>query len=220
MAPRERHVIGGGIVLVMAVASVLAYPRVPHVMVTHWGPGGPDGTMERTVALVGLPALAAGIALLFEALPRIDPLGEHLRDLGRYYDAMVAVTVGLLAYVHGIVILWNVGYQVDVLQAIVPAVALVYYVAGVVMERVDKNWFVGVRTPWTLTSDEVWERTHEQAAPLFKVSALLTLGAVILPAFALYFVVGPVLLASLYLVAYSYVVYRRIGTPGDETETV
>lgn len=216
MNVRERHVIGGGIVLAMAIVGILAYPRVPDQMVTHWGEAGPDGSTSKTVALVGLPALAAGMVLLFELLPRIDPLGHHLRDLGRYYDVLVVVVTGLVGYVHVLVVVWNVGYEFDVLQAIVPAVGAVLYVVGVIMERVEKNWFVGVRTPWTLTSDEVWERTHERAAPMFKVAALLTVGAVVLPEYALYFLVGPVAITATYLTVYSYFAYRNLGPDADE----
>lgn len=213
---RERHVIGGGIVLAMAAVSVFAYPRVPEQMVTHWGQGGPDGTMGRTLALVGLPALAAGMVVLFEILPRIDPLGEHLEDLGRYYDVLVAVTAGIVGYVHVLVVVWNLGYEFDVTQAIVPAVAIAYYLVGVIMERVDKNWFVGIRTPWTLTSDEVWNRTHDRAGPLFKVSALITVGALFLPEYTMYFLVGPVAISALYLTVYSYLAYRNLGPSADE----
>ena len=216
MTLRERHVIGGGIVLIMALVSVLAFPRVPAEMVTHWSQGGPDGTMGRTLALVGLPALAAGLLLFFELLPRIDPLGQHLTELGRYYDALVAVGVGIVGYAHVLVVVWNLGYTFDIMQAIVPAVAVAYYVAGVVMERVDKNWFVGVRTPWTLTSEEVWNRTHELGAPLFKVSAVLTLGAILLPEFAMFFLVGPVAVSALFLTVYSYLAYRNLGADAKE----
>ena len=216
MNVRERHLIGGGIVLLMSVVGVLAYPRLPEQMVTHWGQGGPDGTMSRTAALVVLPALALGVLALFEVLPRLDPLGDHLRDLGRSYDALVVVVVGLVGYVHVLVVAWNLGYEFDVLQAIVPAVAVTYYVAGVVMGRVDKNWFVGVRTPWTMSSEEVWNRTHEYAAPLFKLSSLATLGAVLLPEYAIYFLVGPLASTVLFLTAYSYLAYRNLEPDADK----
>lgn len=210
MTETERRLTVGILVLLMGALGVWAFPRVPDVMVTHWGPGGPDGTMDRTVALVGLPVLAAGLFLVFEALPRIDPLGENLRALGPYYDALAVGTVGLVGYVHLLVVVWNLGYEFDVLHAIVPAVALLFYLVGVVLDRVEQNWFVGVRTPWTLSSDAVWERTHEYAAPLFKLSGLLAFLAVLVPEYAAYVLVGPVVLSAIFLTAYSYVAYRRL----------
>lgn len=216
MSRTERRVIGGIVVMLMGAISVWAFSRVPEVMVTHWGPAGPDGTMDRTVALVGLPVLAAGLFGLFELLPRIDPLGENLRELGRYYDVLVVGVVGLVGYVHLLVVLWNVGYEFDVLQAIAPAVALLFYVIGVILERVEKNWFLGVRTPWTLSSEAVWDRTHEYAAPLFKLSGLLALLAVLVPEYAEYLLVGPVVLSAIILSAYSYLLYDRLEGDADD----
>ena len=220
MTLSERHYVGGGIVLLTAVASALAYPDLPAEMVTHWGTEGPNDTMDRAVALTFLPALAAGIFLLFEVLPRLDPLGEHITDLGRYYDLLVVVVVGLLGYVHGLVILWNLGYDFAMVQAITPAVAVVYYVVGGVLERVEKNWFVGIRTPWTLSSDEVWEKTHERGAPLFKLAALVALAAVLVPEYAVYLLVVPVAMAALYLTVYSYVAYSRLESGSEDRPSV
>lgn len=218
MTLRERHVAGGGIVLLTAVASALAYPEMPAEMVTRWSGGGPTGTMDRTVALVGLPALAAALFVLFEALPRIDPLGERVADLGRYYDLLVVVVLGFLAYVHGLVIVWNLGWDFQMVQAVAPALAALYYVLGVVLERVEKNWFVGIRTPWTLSSETVWKRTHERGAPLFKLAGLVALGGVVLPEYGVVFFAGPVAAAALYLTVYSYREYSRLG-PEAEDET-
>jgi len=210
MTLRTRHLVGGGIVLLTALASALAYPEMPAEMVTHWGTDGPDGSMDRTVALAVFPALALAMLAMFELLPRIDPLGEAITDLEGYYDLLVVTVVGLLAYVHGVVIAWNLGWEFEIVQALAPAVAVVYFVAGVVIGRVDKNWFVGIRTPWTLSSERVWERTHERGAPLFKLSGLAALGAVALPEYGVYFLVGPVAVSALYLTVYSYLTYRRL----------
>jgi len=215
MSLRTRHLVGGGIVLLTAVASALAYPEMPAEMVTHWGTDGPNGSMDRAVALAGLPAVALAMLALFELLPRIDPLGESITDLGEYYDLLVVTVVGLLGYVHGVVIAWNLGYEFAVMQATAPAVAVVYFVAGVVVGRVEKNWFVGIRTPWTLSSERVWKRTHERGAPLFKLSGVVALGAVALPEYAMGFLVGPVAASALYLTVYSYLAYRRLGPDED-----
>jgi len=213
---RERQIVGPGLVVGMLVLSVAFYSRLPVTMVIHWGPGGPDGTASRLVALGVLPLLAGALILLFEVLPRIDPLGHHLRDLGRYYDVLVVVIVGLLAYVHGLVILWNLGTEFDVLQAIVPAVAILLYVVGEILEHVDKNWFVGIRTPWTLSSERVWEETHASAGPLFKLAAALALPAILFPEYGVVFLAGPVLAISAYLTVYSYLAYRRLESAPDD----
>lgn len=88
-------------------------------------------------------------------------------------------------------------------------------------ERAEQNWFVGIRTPWTLSSEAVWRRTHDRAGPLFKFAGLLALGALAVPSLAVAFVVVPVVAVSLYAIVYSYVVYRGLDdSPGAaERET-
>jgi uncharacterized membrane protein len=77
------------------------------------------------------------------------------------------------------------------------------------MEKAKKNWFVGIRTPWTLSSENVWEKTHKIGAKLFKAAGITALLGVLAPAYSFFFILGPILAASLYLVLYSYLEYRK-----------
>ena len=90
-----------------------------------------------------------------------------------------------------------------------PAIAVVYVAAGFVFERAERNWFVGVRTPWTLSDDAVWDATHARAGRLLKPAGLLALGAVALPEYGVYFLAGPVAAVALYATVFSYVEYNR-----------
>jgi uncharacterized membrane protein len=210
--PSRRDVAGGGIVLLTALASALAAPEVPAEVAIHFDAGGdPDGYADRSVALASVPLLAAGLVALFAALPRIDPLGENVAEFQGAYDAFAVGTVVFLAYVHGAILAFNLGVEFDLLAALAPAMAALYYAVGVLLERAERNWFVGLRTPWTLADEAVWERTHEHVAPLFKVAGVVALGALVLPEFTLVLLVAPVVLASLGGAVYSYVCYRRLN---------
>ncbi|MFB6073429.1 MAG: SdpI family protein [Haloarculaceae archaeon] len=215
MARRERLAVGIAVVAVTAVASIATAPDLPARLVTHWGARGQaNGTLSKPLALAFGPALAIGLVLLFEALPLIDPLGENIAALESYYDLLASVVVGLIGYVHLLLLAVNLGYGIGVGQALSPALAVVYYVAGVVMTEVDRNWFLGIRTPWTLSDDAVWDHTQERGGQLFKVAGLLALGGVVFPEYLLYFAVGPAVLVSLYATAFSYFDYRRRHADG------
>lgn len=208
----RRDLAGGGIVVLTALASVLAAPELPAEMAIHFDAAGdPDGYVDRSVALVAAPLLAAGLVATFAALPRIDPLGENVAEFQGAYDALAVVTVAFVGYVHATVLAFNLGVGFDLLAALAPAMAALYYAVGVLLERAERNWFVGLRTPWTLADEAVWERTHEHVAPLFKLAGVVALGALVLPEFALVLLVAPVLLASLGGAVYSYVCYRRLN---------
>lgn len=207
----RRDIAGGGIVLLTAVASALAAPELPAEMAIHFDASGdPDGYVDRPLALASMPLLATGLVALFAAIPRVDPLGENIAEFRGAYDALAVGTIALLAYVHGLVLAYNLGTEFDVTVAVAPAVAAVYYLAGHLLSRAERNWFVGLRTPWTLSDERVWTRTHERVAPLFKLAGVVALVGVVVPSLAIYLLVGPVAVAALAGTVYSYVCYRRL----------
>lgn len=216
---RSRRLFTGvGLVAVTAVASLLAAPELPAQLTAHWNAAGtPDGTLPATAILVGGPALVASMVVLFELIPRIDPLGENIRIARTAYDAFALLTAGVVAYLHLLILVWNLGYTVEIYQAIAPAIAVLYIGSGYLMERVDPNWSVGVRTPWTLSSKEVWDQTHQRTAPLLKLVGVLALGGLVAPPLiaAALFVV-PVLLVAAFSIGYSYIIYHRIEGPTPE----
>ncbi len=212
VSENRRTLAGLTIVAVATLASALAAPELPEQVTTHWNAAGePDDTMGKSTVLVGGPALVLGVVALFEAIPRIDPLGENVREFQTAYDALAVLTAGFLAYTYGFVLAWNLGYEFDVLQALAPAMAVLYVAVGYLLERAERNWFVGIRTPWTLSSDAVWRHTHDHVAPLFKLAGVLALGALAVPDYAIYFLVGPAVAVAVYATVYSYVDYRRVG---------
>lgn len=211
MEKRTFRIVGIAAVLVSAAVGSYYYPQLPARMATHWNASGEvDGTMSTLPGVFLFTFLVAGIAVLFDVLPRIDPRRRDVAGFDDTYWTFAAFMLGFLLYVQALVILWNLDVRFDLTRALIPALAVLYYAIGVLVERAKPNWFVGIRTPWTLSDDRVWQRTHERTATLFKLCGLLALVGLAVPAeYAVYFVVGPVLLVSAYAVAYSYLEFRR-----------
>ncbi|WP_158057237.1 SdpI family protein [Halorussus halophilus] len=211
MSPRRSSTVGLVLVAASAIASILAYPELPARMATHWnGAGEPDGYMAKNVALALFPALSLGMLALLTNLPRLDPLRENVAQFREQYDQFVVLLVAFLVYVHLLVLAWNVGYRFEMLQGLAPALGALFYFVGTLLEHAEQNWFIGIRTPWTLTNEEVWNHTHERAAPLFKLAGVLAVLGVFVPSYAFLLVIGPVVAISLYTTVYSYVEYRRV----------
>ena len=105
---------------------------------------------------------------------------------------------------------YNLGFEFGMLQATAPAIAGLYLLLALLLRRAEQNWFVGIRTPWTLSDERVWDRTHERTAPLFAVAALCALAAAVVPEYALVLLVGPVTAIALASTVYSFVLYRRL----------
>jgi len=114
----------------------------------------------------------AGILGLFAVIPRIDPLRENIAEFRSYYDWFVVIFTIYMFVVHAGVVAFNLGYEFDFTYLILVAAAGLFYYSGVVLTHAKQNWFVGIRTPWTLSSEEVWARTHALGGRLFKLTAI------------------------------------------------
>lgn len=210
MVPTRRTLLGAAILAVAAVGTVLVYPDLPAEMAIHFDAGGePDSYLARPFAAALLPALGFGMLGLFAVIPRLDPLGENFAAFERYYDLVVVVTVAILAYVHALVLGYNLGYRFEIERLLAPVLAVAGVTFGYVVENAKQNWFVGIRTPWTLSDEEVWAETHERSGVLFKLAGLIALLAVPFPEYFVYLAIAPLALAALVPTVYSYVLYRR-----------
>lgn len=214
----QRFGVAGAVVVTSAAVGVATAPALPAEVATHWNAAGqPDGTLPRAAALGLLPGLSAVLLGLLYVLPRVDPLGENVAAFRAAYDWFAVALAGTLSVVHVGVVAYNLGYRFPFVSLVLVAVAGLLYAAGVVLDRAEQNWFVGVRTPWTLASEEVWDRTHGVAAPLFKLTALSTLLGAAFPRYGVVLLLGPVLATGLGTVAYSYWLYHRLEGEGTSS---
>ncbi|MFB6121338.1 MAG: SdpI family protein [Halobacteriaceae archaeon] len=208
---RHRFGLAVALVLVGAVASALAAPDLPERVATHWNAAGePDDYAAKWVALVGMPALATGLLAMLAVVPRIDPLGENIADFRSTYDWFAVALTAFLTALHLGVLAYNLGYEFDFLRLVAVGVAALYYFVGRVIDRAKRNWFVGVRTPWTLSNDEVWDRTHALAARLFRVAAVVALLGAAVGEFVVYFLAVPAAAIAVVATGYSYYAYRQV----------
>lgn len=214
----ERHGFATalGLLAIGVAASVAVYAQLPDQMATHWNAAGePNGYMEKQFGAFLAPAVALGLLGVFALVPRIDPLGENVEAFREQYNRFVVVMTGFLVVVHLVVLAPNLGYDLPVTLTVAPAIGGLFYFVGVLLEHAERNWFVGVRTPWTLSSDEVWDRTHALAAPLFKLSGVVAALGVFAGEYAVYLLVGPAVVTALVATGYSFYVYRRLDAEPD-----
>lgn len=200
-------------ILAATVASIVIYPRLPEMAASHWNAAGQvDGTMPRFWAAFLMPLISIGLLLLLLAIPAIDPLRANIAQFRSYYNAFIALIIVFLLFIHAVTLGWNLGYdQFNIGNAIVPAVGLIFLFAGVMMAKAKRNFFIGIRTPWTLSNDTVWEETHKLGSKMFIGAGIIT----ILSAFfgeAGFWIMLPVILLTAFVpIVYSYILWRRIS---------
>lgn len=185
---------------------------LPERMASHWNIDGEvDGYMDKGLGLFFLPALGALLLAVFLIIPKIDPLGRNIKEFMRYYQGMIIVMLGFISYLNFTILAWNLGSRFSMMQALSPAFGGLFYYLGILISNAKRNWSIGIRTPWTLSSESVWEKTHKIGGKLFKASGAIALLGIVFPEQAIWLVVAPVLAVSAYLFVYSYLEYRKSG---------
>ena len=202
----------GIVIAAVALAmSVWAYPRLPPTMATHWSLSGtPDGFSSRLVAVSILPVGLVFVTVLFNVLPKVDPRREnYARFLNSYWLIANAVIVFLLL-AHALVIASGLGFDVKIDRLMPFGVGLLLVFLGNYLTRVEPNWFIGIRTPWTLSSDTVWRRTNRTGGWLMVIGGLvLAAGAFVRrPAFLVLFV-ATIIIVAVFPIVQSYILWKR-----------
>lgn len=179
-------------------------------MASHWDfRGEVDDYLSRFWGLFLMPLLSLGLFLLFLFIPRMDPLKENVEKFRKYFDNFIVLVILFLFYLYLLTIFWNLGKRFSLIQFLAPALAVLFYYAGVLVTNAKMNWFIGIRTPWTLSSERVWEKTHKIGGKLFKVVGIISLLGIIFPRQAIFFILFPVIFVAFYSFVYSYLEYKK-----------
>jgi uncharacterized membrane protein len=207
---RKSEIIILAIILLSFIIGIAVYPYVPAKLASHWNSQGlVDGYMPRSWAIFIMPILSIVIFLLFVLIPKIDPLKANIEKFRKYYDIFIVMIALFLLYIYLLTIFWNLGIRFDMIRLMMPALGLLFFYAGVLISNSKRNWSIGIRTPWTLSSEKVWTKTHQVGGKLFKIAGLITFLGVIFPQHAIWLVLLPIILAASYSVIYSYNEYKK-----------
>jgi uncharacterized membrane protein len=202
-----------GLILVVAavLTSAVLYPRLPEAMPSHWNiHGQPDSFVNKPFGPFVGPAIMTGVLLLFLVLPAISPRGFRFDTFRPVWAILEGSIFGLLFLLHALALAQGLGRPVDMNRGAQAGVGLLLIVMGNFMGKVTRNFFVGIRTPWTLASEEVWLRTHRLGGRLFVLAGLVLVVSALLGGASWILAAVAIGAAALLSVLYSYVVYRRI----------
>jgi len=197
-------------IVVTVLLTIAVYPSLPPVFASHWNASGmADGSMEKISGLIIIPLIMIACVALFAVLPRIDPLRNNYEKFRNYYEGFVLVFVLYLLAIQVLMILWNLGYPLSINVTFPILFGILFVYIGFLLEHAEQNWFVGIRTPWTLSSAAVWKKTHERGGKLFKYAGIVSFLGAFAGSYAIWFMLVPVLIVAVYTVVYSYVAYQN-----------
>ena len=212
------------------------YNSLPDQIASHWNLDGlPNGFMAKEPFIIGFPLLMLVAFIVMSKMTKARELKYEMSTkrsfvtqtqtrgfvlmelLHREYAGFKASIVTFLGYIYLVILYSNSDFSplhVSMSQLLFPGLAVLFYYLGTVLPRLKRNHLVGIRTPWTIHSDEAWHKTHLLGGKLFKaLSILLMLATLTSSAISTALVVFPLLAVAAILIAYSY----KVG--GNEKKT-
>jgi uncharacterized membrane protein len=202
----------GLVIAALAIAfSIWAYPQLPDKVPTHWNfRGEPDGYSSRLFGAVLMPLVILAMTGIGQVLPRIDPRSANYAKFIKVYWLMINGILVLMGVMHAAMLGNALGAPVNIGRIAPVGVGLLFILLGNYFGQVEPNWFLGIRTPWTLSSDTVWRKTHRTGAWLFVIGGVLMVACAFLRETAIYVVFGlTIALVAVVPIVLSYVLWRR-----------
>lgn len=216
MTNNQKYYLGAAaMILATLIGTLVAYPSLPSVVPIHWDAHGQvNGWGAKWSLFAYGPGMMTFIVLMFAALPWLSPKKFEVDSFRATYLYIMIVIVAMLAYCQILILVTALGMVLDVSRAIEGGVCLLIALLGNVMGKVRRNFYVGIRTPWTIANEQVWNATHRFAARTFFAGGLLGLLAVILRA-PFWLPVTAILVAALIPVVYSLMFYKQLERRGE-----
>ena len=175
MSTRTTTIIILLMLLVGTVAGLLLWNRLPDQMASHWDINDQvNGYISKFWGVFLMPLIVLGMSVLFLTIPSIDPLKANIAKFRETFNLFVVLIVTFMLYIHGLTLAWNLGNtSFKMSTSMLPAMGLLFIFIGFLLRKAKRNFFIGIRTPWTLSSDYVWDKTHQLGAILFMISGVL-----------------------------------------------
>ncbi len=200
------------IIIVCFVVGFYLYPQLPEQVPSHWNAQGEiDDWAGKNFTVLFFPSLTLVIYLLMTFIPLIDPLRRnyHKFAIPYFFFRLTLVLFFCLLYLY--TLYSGLGFNININYFIIPAISLLFIIIGAFLPKIKKNYFVGIRTPWTIHSEEVWDKTHKVAGKLYILAGLISLVGLLFINQAIFIFITAIILAALISVIYSYLVFRKIG---------
>lgn len=219
MKARTADILSALFIAAAAALAAALYTDLPAQIPTHWNAAGEiDDYSPKGWGIVMLLGMGVLVWVIMKLIPVISPKGYRTETFAEIVNLFQVVLVAFMSGICVLVLLESYGVNVRINESIFIGVGLLLFILGNYMTKMRKNFFLGIRTPWTLASDEVWSRTHRVGGPIFMAGGLLLAVSAFLPIRA-EAMAAVIVVIALVPVVYSYFVYRSVeGFTEDSDE--
>ena len=210
MKARTADILSALFIAAAAALAAALYTDLPAQIPTHWNAAGEiDDYSPKGWGIVMLLGMGVLVWVIMKLIPVISPKGYRTETFAEIVNLFQVVLVAFMSGICMLVLLESYGINVRINESIFIGVGLLLFILGNYMTKMRKNFFLGIRTPWTLASDEVWSRTHRVGGPIFMAGGLLLAVSAFLPIRA-EAMAAVIVVIALVPVVYSYFVYRSV----------
>jgi len=212
MSTRTTTILVSILIIAAVLAGLLLWNKLPDQMASHWNANDQvDGYMPKFWGVFMVPLMMLGMSVLFLVIPNIDPLKANIAQFREAFNLFIVLITGFMVYIHILTLRWSLGYtNFGMSKAMLPAMGLLFIFVGYMLRKAKRNFFIGIRTPWTLSSDKVWDETHRLGSILFVVSGVFAfIGSLFGGMVAFWLLFIPIISSTIFLLVYSYVLYQR-----------
>ncbi|QWI19363.1 SdpI family protein [Bacillus wiedmannii] len=179
----KKHIFPLLIILLTTLMWIVTFNQLPSELITHWNITGDSDTYSDKFTTMSLfISLMIGQYLLSILLPKIDPKKANYEKFSTGYNIIFNMMLVVLAIINGMTILTGLGYNLPIITLGHVILGGIFIVLGNYLQQVRPNFFIGIRTPWTLSSEKVWKDTHRFSSKLFVIAGIIIICAMFMPA--------------------------------------
>lgn len=195
--------------LISIVSSVYCYTQLPDTIASHWGLSGEVDDYSGKAIIFLFPGVMIFMILLFWFIPKIDPLKNNIKSFYSSFETFILVFLLFFLLLQAQFTLWNMGFQIPPNMFMPLLTGFLFFSIGVMLNKTTPNWFIGIRTPWTISNEKVWKKTHDIGSKLFKIAGIISAVGILFQKYAFFFIIVPIIAFSIFLVVYSYFEYKK-----------
>jgi len=205
-------VFSGVLVLINLLLGIWAYPHLPEKVPSHWNAAGEvNGYSGPFVGAFLLPLTLLGIYLLFWVIPRIDPKKANYTQMGRVFWIIGTAITLFMSMLYWGTLGVSLGYLETLPRWSFSGIGILFVILGNYFGKIKFNYTLGIRTPWTLASEEVWYKTHRFAGPIWIVGGIVLFLIEFLPkAWTSPLFIVVIIALGVLPMGYSYLLYRKV----------
>ncbi|MBP9779269.1 SdpI family protein [Candidatus Gracilibacteria bacterium] len=199
------------VVLGMIIVGVIAYTRLPDIVPIHWGIDGyPDRSGSKLIPTLLFPIIALLFVILSPLFSRLDPKKDNYKKFANIWEIVQFSILGLFAYLYIIILYVLFNPELNIGTYIITGIGILFIILGNYLGKIRQNYFVGIRLPWTIANEEVWNKTHRFGGKIFMIGGIVLL---LSSYFQFYpFVILLIVISMIVFVPirYSYTIYKNI----------